>query len=333
MKKSLISILVVVMILSVSLMAFAACVNGENVDVELQIGLTKPTEAGKTPIDSSMDGRTMFQAVVQNYYDAEYVASQLWGRVDTKVGPIETSQMVDAIKIREGKGDANGNNANGATYYLDNISYSQFAALYEKIYVKSDEILYRSANVDYDKKAGIEIKSWNGIKTYADVAAYNDDQCNNPTTLWGYDSSDENVQEVTTPVYNKEEGVYSFTVTLNTDDKTIGAYKKTMAKQLENAGKTAEEISFKSLSITLYVWDNGMVRNMEIKESYKLVVGLSLGLTTMKLNSVVSLISNVQYTYDKNEQGYILSEYIEKFSDDNDKEYSKPYTDLKKEEE
>lgn len=318
------------MVLSVSLMAFVACGGKESVNVELQIGLTKPVD-GKTPINSSMDGRTMFQTVVQNYYDADYVASQLWGRVDTKVGAIETSQMVDAIKIREGKGDATGNNANGATYYLDNISYSQFASLYEKIYVKSDEVLYRNASVDYDKKAGIEIKSWNAIKSYKDVAAYNDDQANNPTLLWGYNSADKNVKEVTKPVYNKEEGVYSFTVTLNTDDNTIGDYKKTMAKQLENAGKTAEEISFKSLSITMYVWENGMVRNMEMKESYKLVVGLSFLGTTIKLNSVVSLVSNVQYTYDKNEAGYILSEYIEKFSDDNDKEYTKPYANLNKE--
>lgn len=328
MKKVLISIVVIVMMVTVALCAFAGCTPDLpplTVDdfeiIEMNIGKEMPTVEGATPLDSSMSSYEMLQTAVANYYNAEYAISQLLGSVVTSIGPIKVTQMVDAAKIRSGKGDANGNNANGAKYFADSISYSQFASLYEKIVIKPDTIKYRNADTKYRRRQDtVEIKSWNGIDTnFEDVADFTAKKSNNPTILWMYDLQEDFVQEKSDPKYDEATKTYRFAIIFDPEKSTV-EYKKTMQQQLEvNAGMKVEGLEFLQLRLRVVLWENGMIRNMYITESYQMkLAGV--------IDSVITLNSDVQYSFDPNEAGYDIDTNIASIDSD-DKTYTKPYTE------
>ena len=328
MKKVLISIVVIVMMVTVALCAFAGCTPDLpplTVDdfeiIEMNIGKEMPTVEGATPLDSSMSSYEMLQTAVANYYNAEYAISQLLGSVVTSIGPIKVTQMVDAAKIRSGKGDANGNNANGAKYFADSISYSQFASLYEKIVITPDTIKYRNADTKYRRRQDtVEIKSWNGIDTnFEDVADFTAKKSNNPTILWMYDLQEDFIQEKSDPKYDEATKTYRFAIIFDPEKSTV-EYKKTMQQQLEvNAGMKVEGLEFLQLRLRVVLWENGMIRNMYITESYQMkLAGV--------IDSVITLNSDVQYSFDPNEAGYDIDTNIASIDSD-DKTYTKPYTE------
>ena len=328
MKKVLISIVVIVMMVTVALCAFAGCAPDLpplTVDdfeiIEMNIGKEMPTVEGATPLDSSMSSYEMLQTAVANYYNAEYAISQLLGSVVTSIGPIKVTQMVDAAKIRSGKGDANGNNANGAKYFADSISYSQFASLYEKIVITPDTIKYRNADTKYRRRQDtVEIKSWNGIDTnFEDVADFTAKKSNNPTILWMYDLQEDFIQEKSDPKYDEATKTYRFAIIFDPEKSTV-EYKKTMQQQLEvNAGMKVEGLEFLQLRLRVVLWENGMIRNMYITESYQMkLAGV--------IDSVITLNSDVQYSFDPNEAGYDIDKNIASIDSD-DKTYTKPYTE------
>ena len=328
MKKVLISIVVIVMMVTVALCAFAGCTPDLpplTVDdfeiIEMNIGKEMPTVEGATPLDSSMSSYEMLQTAVANYYNADYAISQLLGSVVTSIGPIKVTQMVDAAKIRSGKGDANGNNANGAKYFADSISYSQFASLYEKIVITPDTIKYRNADTKYIRRQDtVEVKSWNGIDTnFEDVADFTAKKSNNPTVLWMYDLQEDFIQEKSDPKYDEATKTYRFAIIFD-PVKSTTEYVKTMKQQLEvNAGMTVEGLEFKQLRLRVVLWENGMIRNMYITESYQMKL---MGV----IDSVITLNSDVQYSFDPNEAGYDIDTNIASIDSD-DKTYTKPYTE------
>lgn len=328
MKKVLISIVIVALMLTVALSAFAGCtpeLEELTVDdfeiIDMNIGKDMPAAEGATALKSDMTSFEMLETAVTNYYNADYAISQLLGSVVTSIGPIKVTQMVDAAKIRSGKGDANGNNANGAKYFADSISYSQFASLYEKIVITPDTIKYRNADTKYARRQDtVEVKEWNGIDTnFDDVADFTAKKSNNPTVLWMYDLQKDYVQKASDPIYDAETKTYRFAIIFD-PIKSTTEYVKTMKQQLEvNAGMSVEGLEFKQLRLRVVLWENGMIRNMYITESYKMKL---MGL----IDSVITLNSDVQYSFNPNEAGYDIAENIASIDSD-DKIYTKPYTE------
>lgn len=328
MKKVLISVVIVALMLTVALSAFAGCtpdLEPLTVDdfeiIEMNIGKDMPVVEGTTPLTSSMSSYEMLSTAVANFYNADYAISQLLGSVVTSIGPIKVTQMVDSAKIRSGKGDASGNNANGAKYFADSISYSSFASLYEKIVITPDEIKYRNAETKYARRQDtVEVKSWNAMETdFESVADFAEAKKNNPTILWMYDLQEEYILEKSDPIYDAETKTYRFAIIFD-PVKSTTEYVKTMQQQLEaNAGMSVEGLEFKQLRLRVVLWENGMIRNMYITESYQMkLAGV--------LNSVITLNSDVQYSFDPNEKGYDIDENIASIDSD-DKTYIKPYTE------
>lgn len=326
MKKSLISVVIIVMLLAVALSAFAGCtpdldpLTVEDFEIiDMNIGKEMPTAENATALNADMSAFEMLEVAVANYYNADYAISQLVGNVDTTVLGINTTQVVDAAKIRSGKGDATGKNANGAKYFADSISYSQFASLYEKIVINPDEIKYRNAKTSYHRRGKtIKIEKWNDIDTdFADVADFTAKKSNNPTILWMYDLQKDFILESSTPIYDEATKTYRFAIIFDPDKSTV-EYKKTMQQQLEvNAGMKVEGLEFKQLRLRVVLWENGMIRNMYITEAYKMkLAGI--------IDSVVVLDSDVQYSFDPNEAGYDIDENIESINSTSTT-YIKPY--------
>lgn len=331
MKKVLISIVIVALMLTVALSAFAGCtpeLEELTVDdfeiIDMNIGKDMPAAEGATALKSDMTAFEMLETAVTNYYNAEYAISQLLGSVVTSIGPIKVTQMVDAAKIRSGKGDASGNNANGAKYFADSISYSQFASLYEKIVITPDTpdpIKYRNADTKYARRQDtVEVKEWNGIDTnFDDVADFTAKKSNNPTVLWMYDLQNDYVKEASDPIYDAETKTYRFAIIFD-PVKSTTEYVKTMKQQLEvNAGMKVEGLEFLQLRLRVVLWENGMIRNMYITESYKMKL---MGL----IDSAITLNSDVQYSFNPKEAGYDIAENIASIDSD-DKTYTKPYTE------
>lgn len=326
MRKFLLVSIAIIMICMMSLTVFVGCkqniekVTVDDFDIiEMNIGKTMPSASVAQPIDSGMSAYEMFSKAVANYYNADFVISQQYGTALSNTGLVTTSQVVDVAKIRVGKGDASGDNSNGATYYADSVSYSSMTSIYEKTIIKGDDIFYRNADAKYVRRDNtIQIKSWHDVETnFKDVPDYVDKKANNPTLIWMYDTSEENVVEASQPLYDEETDTYRFAIIFDPVDSTV-EYVKTMRQQLEaNAGLKVDKIDFLQLRIRFVLWSNGMIRNMYITESYGMkIAGV--------LNSTVTLNAEVQFSYDPNESGYGISAFEEAFYDSGAL-YVKPY--------
>ena len=193
------------MILTITCMALAGCGFKEAkvkdfTPPEMAIGATMPNWDGIVPINAEMSAFQMLQVGMENFYNAEYAAIEYNGGVNmTLAGTIKVNQVVQSTKIREGKGDASGNNANGARYFADNKSHSQFAKIYEKFIIEDGRYERKAAKKDDISYAKPDSKGRNGrlgkwtIKkfsepdTYKSVQELADTNHNNPTILWMYD--------------------------------------------------------------------------------------------------------------------------------------------------
>lgn len=328
MKKFLLTIIAIVMVFTVVLTAMVGCSNkveqvtvGDFDIIEMNIGKEQPLWTNSKPLNSDMSAYEMFSVALDNYYNTDFVISQQYGTALTKAGLITTSQVIDVAKIRSGVGDSTGLNESNATYYADSISYSSITSLYEKTMIKDGEIFYRNADTKYNRRGDtIDIKSWNSITTdFKDIQDYVNKKSNNPTTIWMYDTSEENVEDISQPIYDEATDTYRFAIIFN-PVKSTTEYVKTMKQQLSvNAGMEVNKIDFLQLRIRFVLWANGMIRNVYITESYAMKLG-------SVLNSTVTLNTEVQFSYDKTENGYAADEFENSFYN-SAALYVKPYGD------
>lgn len=318
-KKLLISTLIVILILSMSMALLVGCGNKKPNFGEQTVGAVKPTDAQiVAEINSGMSAYDMLQAGMKNYYNADVAISAYNGNVATKVGPITINQLVESSKIRIGKGDADGNNANKAKYFADNKSYSIAANLYEKMVITPDEIKYINAkkgDTSHKDKSewgqGWSVKNWNTVENdFDDVKALAEAKSNNPTILWMYDLQKDYVLSEGTKAPVLKDGVYTFT--LNFDPvKSTANYIETMRAQLEvNAGMGVEGLTFETLEITVEMWDNGMIKRIYITESY--FMKMTDVPVIKSLNSSITLNSDTQFAYAESE-GFKYDEHVAAF--------------------
>lgn len=327
MKKFFVAMIAIAMIFTGLITAMTGCkqsiqkVGTEDFDIiDMNIGKNMPENVNAVSINEDMTAYEMFDTAIKNYYNADFVISQQYGTALTSMGVVKKSQVVDVAKVRDGKGDASGQNLYGATYFSDSISYSSLAHLYEKMVVYPDQILYRNANTSYLRKENsINVKSWNEVQSsFENLDDFTQKKYNNPTLLWMYDTAEENVQESSEPIYDEKTGTYRFVLLLD-PVKATKSYINTMKAQLsENAGMTVNNLEFLQLRLRVVLWENGMIRNIHITESYNMK--LSGGL----LNGNVTLKSEVQFSYDRGEAGYNLADNINGFYDTSSV-YFKPY--------
>lgn len=339
-KKILISTLAVIMILSMSLMIFAGC--KPKMD-ELDENFAIPTAAigasggelsadmvqgGIKAIDSSMSAFDMLQVGMENFYNAKYATIEYNGGVFmTLAGFIKVEQVVQSTKVREGVGDANGANANGATYFADNKSHSAFAKIYEKFVIRPEEWTRKAVaskksgdnadgKVSYTKpgkrggRLGIwDVDKWGKEKKYDSLDALVTANSNNPTILWMYDLQEEFIVDSRGPKYDEAEKSYKFSFKFE-PTKSTEEYRKVMLVQLKsNAGMPIEGLQFKQLMLEVVLWENGMIRAINIKEIYH----MKMVLEGTGIDSDVKLTATQLFSYDPNEEGYKIADHINAF--------------------
>ena len=321
-KKLFISTLAIVLILSMSVAMFAGC-GGGKVDFGAQtLGTTKPTNVETSAtLTEDMTAFQMLEVGIENFYDAEYVASFYNGSVKTKVIGMTITQLVESLKIRKGKGDIEGENANGASYFADSRSFSSVAKLYEQMIITPDDIKYINAakgKTKYDKKTKVwSVSTWNKEEKFDDVTGLAKEKQNNPTILWMYNLQEDYVipageklpvkkdaMSETTAV-EKKDGYYTFTISFDPTETTKD-YIGTMKQQLQtNAGMGVDGLTFEELKLQVELWDNGMFKRLYITESYFMkMAGI--------INSSITLYSDTQFTYEEVD-GYRYEDHVATF--------------------
>ncbi|MDE6361561.1 MAG: hypothetical protein K2L53_01130, partial [Clostridia bacterium] len=271
-------------------------------------------------INKDMTSFEMLQVGMENFYNAKYATIEYNGGVFmTLANVLKVNQVVQSTKIRNGVGDAAGNNANGATYFADNKSHSTFAKIYEKFIIKPDQYTRKAASkginyIEPNQKGSGRLGAWSvggwatptNYKSLQDLVTKNS---NNPTILWMYDLQKEYIQEQMNPVYDEEEKSYKFAF-LFEPEKSTEEYQKVMKVQLEtNANMPIDGLAFKQLMLEVVLWENGMIRSIYVSEVYhmKMVLG-GIG-----IDSDVKLTATQLFSYNPNEEGYKIDEHLSAF--------------------
>ena len=343
-KKILISTVAIIMILSMSLMIFAGC-NNKPTLAELNENFPIPTaeigangnelpsdtvEGGIKPVNKDMSAFEMLQIGMANFYNAKYASIEYVGGVKMTLLGIPVNQIVQSTKIRRGIGDADGNNANGATYFADNKSYSTFAKIYEKFIIKPDEWTRKAADksdISYTnpgskikngplkgQKAGRlgywDISKFGGATPYKSLDELATANCNNPTILWMYELEEEYIKDSRGPIYDETEKSYKFTFEFLPMESTV-KYREVMKVQLAtNAGMGVDDLGFNQLILEVVLCENGMIRAINVNAQYQMKMDVPvLGY----INSAVNLTATQLFSYNPNEEGYKIDEHLNAF--------------------
>lgn len=323
-KKILLTSIVIVMILTTVCMALAGCGFKEDkvkdfTPPEMAIGATMPTWDNMASINKDMSAFQMLQVGMENFYNADYATIEYNGGVKVTVLGIPINQVVQSTKIRQGKGDANGNNANGATYFADNKSHSIAAKLYEKFIISPNKYERKTGkSIDYSSpgrkgKNGRlgkwTVGSWNEPDTYSNLQDLVDKNHNNPTILWMYDLQNDFITDKIDPIYDSETKTYRFVLKFD-PKKSTEDYIEVMKAQLEgNAGMGVEGLTFLQLILEVVMWENGTIRSINVNEAYKMKMVTPVG----KIDSNVNLKATQLFSYDANEAEYKIQDHIDAY--------------------
>ena len=254
------------------------------------LGTKAPTATAHTAINSKMTAGEMCLAVVDNYYNADYVAQVCNnGGVKTKVGPIDVPQAVQSFKVRIGKGDAeDSTNSIGSKYYVNSKSFG-IANMYEEYYSTGNNATYKKAEkvvkyeipeeeVNYQVLGGdsayiAAAKGWKAKVEYSSMADFISATSTDFTKIWSYKINQDTISNYDDTVkYDKESGCYYFTIKPD-KDTAVADYVEVMKYQLgSNMGFTVVELEFTQLELEFCVYENGFIKYMLVNESYKMNV-------------------------------------------------------------
>lgn len=323
-KKILLISIVIVMILSITCMIFTGCKFKEDqlkdfTPPTMEIGKEMPTWDNIVPINKDMSAYEMLQVGIENFYNADYAVIEYNGGVNMKVAGMPVNQVVQSTKIRQGKGDASGNNANKALYFADNKSHSSLARLYEKYIIDENrferKVAAGKSSISYagPKKDGKNgrlgkwtVSKWTEPKYYDSLATLAKENSNNPTILWMYDLQESFIIDQIAPIYDEESKTYRFALKFD-PVKSTAEYIKVMQVQLEsNAGMSVKQLEFLQLILEFVMWENGTIRSINVNEAYKMkLAGI--------IDSQVKLKATQLFSYDENEAEYKIADHIAQY--------------------
>lgn len=282
------------------------------------LGTKVPTATAHTAINSKMTAGEMCLAVVDNYYNADYVAQVCnnGGVVTTVIG-LDVSQAVQSFKVRIGKGDAkDSTNSIGSNYYVNSKSFG-ITDMYEEYYSTGDNVTYKKATdvkkyeipeeeVNYQILGGdsayiTAAKGWNDKVEYSTMADFISATSTDFTKIWSYNVNKDTISNYDDEVtYDKESGCYYFTVKPD-KEKAVADYVEVMKYQLSsNMGFTVVGLDFTQLELEFCVYENGFIKYMLVNESYKMnVTGVPL---IGSLDMVITNNCMNEFSFDSSEE-------------------------------
>ncbi|MDE5756151.1 MAG: hypothetical protein K2I23_03595, partial [Clostridia bacterium] len=190
--------------------------------------------------------------------------------------------------------------------------------IYEKFIIEPDKwtrkagtdgISYKKPSNKNGRLGSWSVKEWAAPTSYDNLAALVTANSNNPTILWMYDLREEFVEDSVGPKYDAEEKSYKFGFKFKPTESTE-EYRKVMLTQLEtNAGMPIDGLEFKQLMLEVVLWENGMIRAINVSEIYHMK--MYLGKTP--IDSDVKLTATQLFSYNPDEEGYKIQDHIDAF--------------------
>ena len=322
MKKFIIAI-VSVLVISLVCASFVGCkdpnVNTSGIE---GFGSTKPTAEPATAINGDMSAIEMLMAGVDNYYAADYVASNSVGALVTEVLGLKFTQFVKSQGIRQGS--ANGdykqfsNNLSGSigtslmtVYIWEETAYDKTngaETIYFRNGLKKDLGVVDYGDGTYDM-AFKEGKTFQPVEKFTDVSAYQSSKAANPTKIWMYDIDETTyiADQSVEPVDNKD-GTYTFTIVADPKLSTV-EYTEQMMYMLGSSGVSPDGFEFKEIKLEITIWENGYFKSLKLTESYYMQVAGFID-TTITLNSTR------QFSYVDSEKGFTPTDLAQKMFTD-----------------
>lgn len=283
-----------------------------------------------TPISSDMSAIDMLTAGVENYYNADYMASLSEGSIDTKVFAFTIVQFVQSMTIRDGSagGDyrqfsdnQSGTNKDDSSLPIDifiweETSYEK-AGSAETVKFHNGEKKNLGAGKDTDGKYTMffdEGKTFNETATYDNMADYKKDYSADPTKIWMYDLTGSTIIEdqCTAPVQNAD-GDWTFTI-VGDPDLSTKEYQEQMMYMLNGQipGDMLNSFAFTTIKLNVTMSPNGFIKKVDIQESYDM--GLKVGI--FKATVSIGLNSTRYFSYKETETGLTptdLDAYLARF--------------------
>lgn len=299
MKKILMSLLVVILILACSVALFACGPKEEVKEIDLsEIGKKAP-EASVVgdkveAISASMTGEQMMIAAVNNFYKANYTGVYQVGNVTTKMlsGVLTVKQAVEGLRIKDGDNMFMYNNS----YTAEGPSFVNVRVM-ENYYVNGADGSIKllssgdAKNVDIvDGK--LTAKAWPIDQKFANKDEYLKSNPNDPTRLFMYIINEDTISSTTDPVDKGD--YYEFDVVCDAPAafKDYVPVMKYMLDQSVSGAQIKEDGM--ALSFKVQIWKQGLFKEYSVKETYFMSI-------IKIINGSIDLISDVRFTYDKNE--------------------------------
>lgn len=304
-------------------MLFSACAErSDNLEdlVSSVRNMGAPKASAARGINADMSAEEMMEVGFYNYYAAPYVVSENYSTNTTTPPGSDISfnnQYIDGYKIRKGVYSEEDPLASQAYHLVISAGAMASSRRIEEAVVNNGKINYRTVSgsvLTYNDDTGMlkvgENAQFEYIDYGTDLDRYNTEVCNDPTKVFTYNiySTKSNalaegcVQSATTPEYDEERGVYTFSVTFANEVVTqdyLRLLELNLAKQ--NGGN----VNYQSLEMDFEMWADGHIKSISILEKYSFSMFIPL-------NNIYD--ADVYFAYDEQECGYVMADYADAFT-------------------
>lgn len=304
-------------------MLFSACAErSDNLEdlVSSVRNMGAPKASAARGINADMSAEEMMEVGFYNYYAAPYVVSENYSTNTTTPPGSDISfnnQYIDGYKIRKGVYSEEDPLASQAYHLVISAGAMASSRRIEEAVVNNGKINYRTVSgsvLTYNDDTGMLKVGDNAQFEYIDYGTdldrYNTEVCNDPTKVFTYNiySTKSNalaegcVQSATTPEYDEERGVYTFSVTFANEVVTqdyLRLLELNLAKQ--NGGN----VNYQSLEMDFEMWADGHIKSISILEKYSFSMFIPL-------NNIYD--ADVYFAYDEQECGYVMADYADAFT-------------------
>ena len=304
-------------------MLFSACAErSDNLEdlVSSVRNMGAPKASAARGINADMSAEEMMEVGFYNYYAAPYVVSENYSTNTTTPPGSDISfnnQYIDGYKIKKGVYYEEDPLASQAYHLVISAGAMASSRRIEEAVVNNGKINYRTVSgsvLTYNDDTGMLKVGDNAQFEYIDYGTdlnrYNTEVCNDPTKVFTYNiySTKSNalaegcVQSATTPEYDEERGVYTFSVTFANEVVTqdyLRLLELNLAKQ--NGGN----VNYQSLEMDFEMWADGHIKSISILEKYSFSMFIPL-------NNIYD--ADVYFAYDEQECGYVMADYADAFT-------------------
>ena len=304
-------------------MLFSACAErSDNLEdlVSSVRNMGAPKASAARGINADMSAEEMMEVGFYNYYAAPYVVSENYSTNTTTPPGSDISfnnQYIDGYKIKKGMYYEEDPLASQAYHLVISAGAMASSRRIEEAVVNNGKINYRTVSgsvLTYNDDTGMlkvgENAQFEYIDYGTDLDRYNTEVCNDPTKVFTYNiySTKSNalaegcVQSATTPEYDEERGVYTFSVTFANEVVTqdyLRLLELNLAKQ--NGGN----VNYQSLEMDFEMWADGHIKSISILEKYSFSMFIPL-------NNIYD--ADVYFAYDEQECGYVMADYADAFT-------------------